>query len=131
MGIAVDTARSKLYWTASSGKVKQANLNGSGAKNVVSGLGSPSDMVLSNSITAPAATTTTTTTTASRSKYDLNSDGTVDNTDSDALSRRRDGDKQHAKYDVNGDGTVNFLDLSTRSSTIVMRVRRARRQSLA
>ena len=55
MGIAVDTARSKLYWTASSGKVKQANLNGSGAKNVVSGLGSPSDMVLSNSITAPAA----------------------------------------------------------------------------
>ena len=57
MGIAVDTARSKLYWTASSGKVKQANLNGSGAKNVVSGLGSPSDMVLSNSITAPAAGT--------------------------------------------------------------------------
>ena len=77
MGIAVDTARSKLYWTASSGKVKQANLNGSGAKNVVSGLGSPSDMVLSNSITAPAATPTTptTTTTASNAKYDVNGDG--------------------------------------------------------
>ena len=54
MGIAVDTARSKLYWTASSGKVKQANLNGSGAKNVVSGLGSPGELVLSNSIAAPA-----------------------------------------------------------------------------
>ena len=110
MGIAVDTARSKLYWTASSGKVKQANLNGSGAKNVVSGLGSPSDMVLSNSIAAPAATPTTrTTTTASRSKYDVNGDGTVDNADAalvaDAMGT------SNTKYDVNGDGTVNFLDL--------------------
>ena len=45
MGIAVDTARSKLYWTElSSGRSQeQANLNGSGAKNVVSGLGSPGD----------------------------------------------------------------------------------------
>ena len=110
MGIAVDTARSKLYWTASSGKVKQANLNGSGAKNVVSGLGSPSDMVLSNSITeTPAATTTTTTTTASRSKYDLNSDGTVDNTDAGLVADAM--GTSNARYDVNGDGTVNFLDL--------------------
>ena len=110
MGIAVDTAGRKLYWTASSGKVKQANLNGSGAKNVVSGLDSPSDMVLSNSIAAPAATPTTrTTTTASRSKYDVNGDGTVDNADAalvaDAMGT------SNTKYDVNGDGTVNFLDL--------------------
>ena len=110
MGIAVDTARSKLYWTASSGKIKRANLNGSGAKNVVSGLDSPSDMVLSNSIAAPAATPTTrTTTTASRSKYDVNGDGTVDNADAalvaDAMGT------SNTKYDVNGDGTVNFLDL--------------------
>ena len=110
MGIAVDTARSKLYWTASSGKIKQANLNGSGAKNVVSGLGSPGDMVLSNSITeTPAATTTTTTTTASRSKYDLNSDGTVDNTDAGLVADAM--GTSNARYDVNGDGTVNFLDL--------------------
>ena len=109
MGIAVDTARSKLYWTASSGKVKQANLNGSGAKNVVSGLGSPSDMVLSNSIATPAATPTTPKSTTTASKYDLNSDGAVDNADAalvaDAMGT------SNTKYDVNGDGTVNFLDL--------------------
>ena len=109
MGIAVDTARSKLYWTASSGKVKQANLNGSGAKNVVSGLGSPSDMVLSNSIATPTATPTTPKSTTTASKYDLNSDGAVDNADAalvaDAMGT------SNTKYDVNGDGTVNFLDL--------------------
>ena len=41
VGIAVDTARSKLYWTNSRGRVQSANLDGSGITNVVSGLGSP------------------------------------------------------------------------------------------
>ena len=62
MGIAVDGSRSKLYWTNSRGRVQSANLDGSGITNVVSGLGSPGELVLSNSIAAPAATTTTTTT---------------------------------------------------------------------
>ena len=110
-GIAVDGSRSKLYWTNSRGRVQSANLNGSKIQNVVSGLGNPGDMVLSNSITAPTATTTTTTTTTTtaRSKYDVNGDGKVDNTDaglvSDALGTN------NAKYDVDGNGTVNFLDL--------------------
>ena len=139
MGIAVDTARSKLYWTASSGKVKQANLNGSGAKNVVSGLGSPSDMVLSNSITAPAATTTTTTTTASRSKYDLNSLRTGGQvslsptarsiTRMQVWSQMRWG---QATLGTMLTGTARSTSLTfCWSSTIVIRVRRARRQSLA
>ena len=110
MGIAVDGSRSKLYWSNSRGRIQSANLDGSGITNVVSGLGSPSDMVLSNSIAAPAATTTTTTTTtASRSKYDLNSDGTVDNTDAGLVADAM--GTSNARYDVNGDGTVNFLDL--------------------
>ena len=110
IGIAVDGSRSKLYWTNARGRVQSANLDGSGITNVVSGLGSPSDMVLSNSIAAPAATTTTTTTTtASRSKYDLNSDGTVDNTDAGLVADAM--GTSNARYDVNGDGTVNFLDL--------------------
>ena len=75
MGIAVDGSRSKLYWTNSRGRVQSANLDGSGITNVVSGLGSPGDMVLSNSITAPAAAPAET---ASGSKYDVNGDGTVD-----------------------------------------------------
>ena len=109
MGIAVDGARSKLYWSNSRGRIQSADLDGSGITNVVSGLGSPGDMVLSNSITAPAATTATSTTTASRSKYDVNGDGTVDNTDAGLVADAM--GTSNARYDVNGDGTVNFLDL--------------------
>ena len=112
MGIAVDTAGSKVYWTASSGKVKRANLDGSRSEKVVEGLGSPSEIVLSSSITAPTATTTPTPTrapTTASNKYDVNSDGTVDNTDAglviDALGT------SNAASDVNRDGTVNFLDV--------------------
>ena len=109
-GIAVDTARSKLYWTNSRGRIQSADLDGSKIQNVVSGLGSPGDMVLSNSLTAPAATTTTTTT-ASRSKYDVNGDGSVNNADSDAVTVAIAAGATDAKYDVNGDGTVNVFDL--------------------
>ena len=80
------------------------------SKNVVSGLGSPGDMVLSNSITeTPTATPKTPKSTATASKYDVNSDGSVDNTDASLVSIAM--GTSNAKYDVNGDGTVNFLDL--------------------
>ena len=108
MGIAVDGARSKLYWSNSRGRIQSADLDGSGITNVVSGLGSPGDMVLSNSIAAPAATPTPTTT-PTASKYDVNSDGSVDNTDAGLVADAM--GTSNARYDVNGDGTVNFLDL--------------------
>ena len=109
MGIAVDTLGSKLYWTNARGRVQRANLNGSGITNVVEGLGSPGDIVLSNDIAAPMMTTPTTPMTVSHAKYDVNGDGKVDNTDAglviDALGT------SNARYDVNGDGAVNFLDV--------------------
>ena len=109
MEIAVDTAGSKLYWTNARGRVQRANLNGSGITNVVDGLGSPGDIVLSNDIAAPMMTTPTTPMTVSHAKYDVNGDGKVDNTDAglviDALGT------SNARYDVNGDGAVNFLDV--------------------
>ncbi|RKU16645.1 hypothetical protein C6500_17225, partial [Candidatus Poribacteria bacterium] len=109
-GIAVDGSRSKLYWTNSRGRIQSANLNGSKIQNVVDGLGNPGDMVLSNSIAAPAKTPTTDAgQTASKSKYDVNGDGTVDNTDAGLVAGAM--NTTNAKYDVNGDGTVNFLDL--------------------
>ena len=108
IGIAVDGSRSKLYWTNSRGRVQSANLNGSGIKNVVSGLGSPGDMVLSNSITAPAAAPAET---ASDSKYDVNGDGTVDLKDRNAVAVASLTDSPDAKYDVNGDGAVDAFDL--------------------
>ncbi len=86
MGIGVDTARSKLYWTNSRGRVQSANLEGRKIEKIVDGLGNPGDMVLSNSITAPAkAPTTDAEQTASTSKYDINGDGSVDSKDVDAL----------------------------------------------
>ena len=109
IGIAVDGARSKLYWSNARGRIQSANLDGSGIKNVVSGLGSPGELVLSNSIATPTAATTTTRTTTTASKYDLNSDGTVDNTDAGLVADAM--GTSNARYDVNGDGTVNFLDL--------------------
>ena len=116
MGIAVDGSRSKLYWTNSRGRIQSANLNGSGIGNVVSGLGSPGDMVLSNSISAPTTATTPTTTTTARSKYDVNGDGSVDSKDVDALIVAVAAGVTDAKYDVNGDGKVDIFDVSAVSS---------------
>ena len=48
VGIAVDTAGSKLYWTNSRGRIQRANLNGSGIKNVLLDLSDPTDIVVSN-----------------------------------------------------------------------------------
>ena len=108
MGIAVDTAGRKLYWTNARGRVQCASLNGSGIKTVVDGLGSPGEIVISNSI-SETLTGTPLTPPVSYAQYDVNKDGTVDNTDAglviDALGT------SNAAYDVNGDGTVNFLDV--------------------
>ena len=113
MGIAVETTRSKVYWTNARGRIQSANLNGSGIQNVVEGLGSPGEIVISNSISTLTGTPLTmpskSTTTVSYAQYDVNKDGTVDNVDAglviDALGT------SNARYDVNGDGTVNFLDV--------------------
>ena len=114
MGISVDTAGSKLYWTNARGRIQRASRNGSGIKNVVDGLGSLGEIVISDSISetlagTPPTTPSKSTTTVSYAKYDVNKDGTVDNTDAglviDALGT------SNARYDVNGDGAVNFLDV--------------------
>ena len=69
-------------------------------------------MVISNSLTVP---TTTTPTTAS-STYDVNSDGSVDNMDVDALIVAVAAGITDAKYDVNNDGKVDIFDVSAVSS---------------
>ena len=107
MGIAVDRYRNKLYWTNSRGRIQRANLDGSGIQNVVEGLGSPGEIVLGNSIAPPPETTPTTT--VFYAPYDVNKDGTVDNTDArlviEALGT------SDTTYDVDGNGRVDFLDV--------------------
>ena len=48
MGIAVDTAGSRLYWTNSRGKIQRANLNAANIQSFVSGLTNPADLVLND-----------------------------------------------------------------------------------
>ncbi|MCG8623707.1 MAG: dockerin type I domain-containing protein, partial [Proteobacteria bacterium] len=109
MGIGVDTARSKLYWTNSRGRIQSADLTGNRIQNVVGGLGDPGDMVLSNSLVAPAGTPPAVAAKPPASQYDVNGDGKVNNTDASLVAAAM--NTSNAKYDVNGDGTVNFLDL--------------------
>ena len=111
MGISVDTAGSKLYWTNARGRVQSANLDGSGIKNVVEGLISPSKLAIGGANTETTTTAKKATTPAKKdnAKYDVNGDGTVDNTDASLVSAGF--DTGNAKYDVNGDGKVSFLDL--------------------
>ena len=108
MGISVDTAGSKLYWTNARGRVQSANLNGSMIKNVVEGLISPSKLAIGGSNTAEVMTRQPTAK-KDNAKYDVNGDGKVDNVDASLVASGL--DTGNAKYDVNSDGTVNFLDL--------------------
>ena len=114
IGIAVDTAGKKLYWTNSRGRVQNANLNGSKIQNVVDGLGTPSHIAIGGASQAAAAKPATKPTETQQpkkdtAKYDVNGDGSVDNVDASLVSNAM--GTATAKYDVNGDGTVNFLDL--------------------
>ena len=109
VGIAVDTARSRLYWTDAVGRLQRSNLDASGIHNVAKGLGRPGDMVISNSIQAPTGTTTTTG--SGKGKYDVNGDGKVDVKDSDMLLLAVTAGITDAKYDVNGDGKVDVNDI--------------------
>ena len=109
IGIAVDTARSHLYWTDTVGRLQRSNLDGSGIHNVARGLGRPGDMVISNSITAPTPTTTTTST--GPNKYDVNGDGMVNKADRNAVATASLTENPDTKYDVNGDGEVDVLDV--------------------
>ena len=111
VGIAVDTARSNLYWTDAVGRLQRSKLDATGIHNVVKGLGMPSDMVISNSITAPAGTPSKTTSTTASNKYDVDGSGTVDSKDVDALLLAVAAGSTDAKYDVDGNGKVDIFDL--------------------
>ena len=114
MGISVDTAGSKLYWTNARGRVQSANLNGSMIKNVVEGLISPSKLVIGGANMETVATTAKKATTPAKkdnAKYDVNGDGTVDEGDKTAIAVALVADSTDPKYDVNGDGAVDAFDL--------------------
>ena len=83
------------------------------SRTSLDGLGSPGELVLSNSIAAPAGAGSSAGSgkTASGSKYDVNGDGTVDIGDSDALTIALAANSTDPKYDVDGNGKVDIFDL--------------------
>ncbi|MEG9862443.1 MAG: FlgD immunoglobulin-like domain containing protein [Parvularculales bacterium] len=112
IGIAVDAPNNKLYWTNSRGRIQSMDVDGVTVENVVDGLGIPGDMVLSESISAPAASGSSTGsgTTADTSKYDVNGDGVVDGKDKALVLDAVVTGTYVAKYDVNDDKKLNILD---------------------
>ena len=111
MGITVDSAGKRLYWTNSHGWIQSSNLQGTARRNVAKGLGSPGGIALSANIKAPATTKTPTKTpTPAKPNYDVDGSGTVDNADLFLVSLAV--GTNNAKYDLNGDGTVNDKDIA-------------------
>ncbi|MDE0634311.1 MAG: Ig-like domain-containing protein [Candidatus Poribacteria bacterium] len=102
-GISVDTTANKLYFTNSRGRIMQSDLSGGSIKIVVADLTAPGDISVPSGTTRPPGTF---------SRYDVNRDGVVNNTDAalvaDALGE---SPPSNPRLDVNGDGSVNFLDL--------------------
>ena len=58
VGIAVDVAGDKLYWTESQGRIRRANLNGANIEDIVTGLVAPRNLVLAGEAEQPTAVMT-------------------------------------------------------------------------
>ena len=108
-GITVDPVAKRLYWTNSHGWIQSSNLQGTARRNVAKGLGNPGSIVVNVNIKAPATASRTQPPT-SKPNYDIDGNGTVDNTDVFLVALAVGTNK--AAYDVNGDGTVNDKDIA-------------------
>ena len=117
IGLVVDSADNKIYWTKGAGKIQRSNLAGRFVRDIATGLMNPGSIALGTAAVADApvvrqptrTTPATTTPKADNSKYDVNGDGAVDNIDVTLVAVSL--GTSNAKYDVNGDGTVDVSDL--------------------
>ncbi len=104
--IVVDGSDRKIYWTKSD-KIQRTNLVGGVVKDIVTGLTGPGNIALGG--TVPDDEPVAEQTTMSRSKYDVNKDGRINNEDAKLVAYALGTD--NLDYDVNGDDKVNFDDL--------------------
>ena len=114
IGLVVDSADNKIYWTKGAGKIQRSNLAGRFVRDIATGIMNPGDIALgTEAADEPVVEQTTQTTrktqTADTTKYDVNGDGLVDNIDVTLVAVAL--GTTNAKYDVNGDGTVDVSDL--------------------
>jgi len=112
--IAVDPAGQKFYATSSNGKISRQNLSGGDSEEVVTGLVSPSNIVLGITATTPGPTdapeppaTPIVDTTA-----DVNKDQKVNKTDLLlVVTALGENPPANPNVDVNADGAVNIADV--------------------
>jgi len=112
--IAVDTAHNALYLTDPSGEIHRRDLNGSGSQSVVSGLVSPSNIVLGISAIPRVATDTPAPPVepARDTAADVNQDQKVNKTDLLlVVTALGETPPANPNFDVNDDGTVNIADV--------------------
>lgn len=102
VGLAIDIAGNKLYWTEIGGHIRRANLDGSNVEDIVAGLVAPSQLVLN---IPPTLTDTLNTL-----KGDVNGDGII-NVQDLVLVASNLGQSGPNDADVNKDGIVNIVDL--------------------
>ena len=113
-GIAVDPARRLLYLTLPSGEIHRRNLDGSEYQPVVTGLVSPSNIVLGISATPPVLKDTTVppSTPVVDADTDVNQDKKVNKTDLLlVVTALGESPPANPNFDVNADGTVNIADV--------------------
>ena len=100
VGIAVDLADNKLYWTETQGRIRRANLNGSNIEDIVTGLIAPGKLVLDIADTF-----------SNSMSGDINGDGVVNVLDLVVIASKLGNQGQNLATDVNQDGVVSILDL--------------------
>ena len=112
--IAVDTERNSLYLTLSTGDIHRKTLDGSGDEPVVTGLVSPSNIVLGITATTPGPTDAPEppVTPVVDAATDVNKDKKINKTDLLlVVTALGENPPANANFDVNADGTVNIADV--------------------
>lgn len=116
-GIAVDAGN--VYWANGWGKVQRRNIDGSKFQDVVTGLMAPGAVATGGAnVATPTPTPTPQPPTTAKSKYDVNGDGMVDNTDVGIVVAAMLSGNQQASLDVNGDGQVDLADVVAVSQNV-------------
>ena len=113
-GIAVDTGRNSLYLTVPSGEIHRRDLDGSGDEPVVTGLATPSNIVLGITATTPGPTDAPelATTPAVDAATDVNKDQKVNKTDLLlVVTALGENPPTNPNFDINADGVVNIADV--------------------
>ena len=121
-GIAVDIADGKIFWADDSGRIERIRIDNQKLISVATGLMAPGAIAIGGeNVDTPTQQQPSQPGTTAKSKYDVNSDGKVDNVDVGMVAAALFSGNPPAKpgkLDVNGDGVLNIQDLVAVSQNV-------------